>query len=599
MASVPLPQNLVPCGGLDNDQNGCQSVYPYSNSARVLCLKCQKLAQADLSEVDRAKIEAYRSCSKCGVSEQRRIQRADRAQGMFNAGTKPLVDVTNHKVGPTTSAQELTEIRGATKASRWTIIYQVRVDSKIDNTYGNQTYSAEAEEPLSLVLNGILEQVNLRWTKTDGHFIALTAKFCELAFKNNYRIPLEAATLTVRGLYMYYAGRNERVLALGKDTNTRTRGLAKGTFMEMEIIISKVDYLKSVRSMIPPDESDSDSEQVPSKRKSKGNGDQVAKRSKQAVVLTSRFAPQSAFSIAVPEDFIRYTVMECVIDSATGAATLDHSGGVKSGKMEIKTLAGIRAADLGKSKDVYKVNFLGEPGPWVAKKFFDVGQGSGKGLESNELNLCHDLVSQKRLATFRDLFMQSARENAAEVAEFTVSPAHMIVVQSRSGTDVNEAYLVEPLRTSTVVEKFSGTIGGSDGIPNKLSSTMAAFAHFILESTACRMAFTDLQGSFHYPHVGAAQELVLFDPMTHSLTGNTGVGDHGPAGIEDTIQTHKCSFMCGTMKLASVASLKATFDVEKGKLDDMEQSDAELEEERSRSGFVLNSSVATVATASE
>ncbi|KAJ7098702.1 kinase-like domain-containing protein, partial [Mycena belliarum] len=191
---------------------------------------------------------------------------------------------------------------------------------------------------------------------------------------------------------------------------------------------------------------------------------------------------------------------------------------------------------------------------FVAKVFFNIGQGRGKDLSQNELLLFKDMVRLKRLSFFRNQFMEAALDSGAEVSGgyFLVSDVFAIVVESRAGKKVNTTYLVEPLRSSTAVEKFSGTIGGSDNSTNKISSTMAALTHYILQSTACRLAFTDLQGSLHSGRPGAPRELVLFDPMTHSLSRQTGVGDHGPEGIDDTISTHRCSFMCKAMKLANM-----------------------------------------------
>ncbi|KAJ7085183.1 kinase-like domain-containing protein, partial [Mycena belliarum] len=191
---------------------------------------------------------------------------------------------------------------------------------------------------------------------------------------------------------------------------------------------------------------------------------------------------------------------------------------------------------------------------FVAKVFFNIGQGRGKNLAQNEMLLFKDMVRLKRLSFFRNQFMEAALDSGAEVSGgyFLVSDVFAIVVESRAGKKVNTTYLVEPLRSSTAVEKFSGTIGGSDNSTNKISSTMTALTHYILQSTACRLAFTDLQGSLHSGRPGAPRELVLFDPMTHSLSRQTGVGDHGPEGIDDTISTHRCSFMCKAMKLANM-----------------------------------------------
>ncbi|KAJ7231475.1 hypothetical protein B0H12DRAFT_1239951 [Mycena haematopus] len=537
------------------------------------------------------------------AKEALRRSRSERAQLMFGLiKPKPLADLSNHHIGPATSAQELSDIRLSNKSACWTV---VRVDNKIDSQFGISSYSVDPDETLPEVLNRILEHVNLKWTCLDGNYLSLTSKFCELGFKNNFRISPEAVTLTVKGLYQFYAARSDRVLALGKDNAKHTKGLAKGTYLEMELLVSKVEYLKNVQRLTDLDiEEDSDTEASSSgKRRKKSQELPLSKRSKTQEQLHTR-----SYLLCAPTDFLKFTTIDCNIDAETGIATLDETRTVKTGKMEKGSLSGIRQADIGKSKDVFKLTINGLPGTYAAKSFFDVGQGRGKGLEANEVLLLHDLVRLKRLGLFRDQFMQAARDTCAEVSNFNVSDAFAIVVRSQSGQDVNLAYLVEPLRSTTVVEKFSGTIGGSDNSPNQLSSTMSAFTHYILEKTACRFAITDLQGeysvfrvnlgfilhlvgSLHCARAGTSQEWILFDPMSHSLSGNTGVGDHGPTGIDDTIRTHKCSFVCRSMKLSNMASLKATFAAEKDKLDDMEVTSDDGKD--ALDGFVLRRAAAS------
>jgi hypothetical protein len=58
----------------------------------------------------------------------------------------------------------------------------------------------------------------------------------------------------------------------------------------------------------------------------------------------------------------------------------------------------------------------------------------------------------------------------------------------------NSTYLVEPFRSSSVVRKFSGTLGATVD-SDKLAMTILAFSHFILERTACTMAMVDTQGT--------------------------------------------------------------------------------------------------------
>jgi hypothetical protein len=59
---------------------------------------------------------------------------------------------------------------------------------------------------------------------------------------------------------------------------------------------------------------------------------------------------------------------------------------------------------------------------------------------------------------------------------------------------VTGVYLVELLRPSSAVLKFSGTLGQrlrSD----KRTGTILAFSHFVLDNTACQYMFCDLQGT--------------------------------------------------------------------------------------------------------
>lgn len=102
--------------------------------------------------------------------------------------------------------------------------------------------------------------------------------------------------------------------------------------------------------------------------------------------------------------------------------------------------------------------------------------------------------------------------------------------------EVSAVYLVEPLRLTTTVVKFSGTLGST--IRSDLRSlTVTAFAHYVAEQTACHYIFADIQGmgSFcvriqrlmpRFPTLGSNNSnangklsLTLFDPMTHTVEG--------------------------------------------------------------------------------
>jgi hypothetical protein len=92
-------------------------------------------------------------------------------------------------------------------------------------------------------------------------------------------------------------------------------------------------------------------------------------------------------------------------------------------------------------------------------------------------------------------------------------------------------YLVEPSWASSAVLKFSGTLG-MPHCSDRQSVTIMAFSHLVLENTACRYMFTDIQGKSMFTCLSVAyineesidqqnfvpnkSALTLFDPMTHT-----------------------------------------------------------------------------------
>ena len=59
--------------------------------------------------------------------------------------------------------------------------------------------------------------------------------------------------------------------------------------------------------------------------------------------------------------------------------------------------------------------------------------------------------------------------------------------------ELTGVYLVEPMRLTTTVVKFSGTLGSTTRTDLR-SLTITAFAHYVAHETACRYIFADIQG---------------------------------------------------------------------------------------------------------
>ncbi|KAJ7020146.1 kinase-like domain-containing protein [Mycena alexandri] len=226
------------------------------------------------------------------------------------------------------------------------------------------------------------------------------------------------------------------------------------------------------------------------------------------------------------------------------------------GHIETKPVI-LSLGDRGKSKDVYKFRIDGDPQPYAAKKVFDIGKGRNVEVTAslNQELLSRDLLRLKRLSWFHQAFVKLASSRGYdELAEFKVSDGFITLeafpppsddtVEDDNDEDCGFAYLVEPLR-STTVTKFTGTFGASTAT-DKLTSTVLAFSHYVMQDTACFLAFADLQGSRHN------RSLVLFDPMSHTIGGKSGTGDHGAEGIRQTIESHTCNLLCSGLNLSPV-----------------------------------------------
>jgi Alpha-kinase family len=81
------------------------------------------------------------------------------------------------------------------------------------------------------------------------------------------------------------------------------------------------------------------------------------------------------------------------------------------------------------------------------------------------------------------------------VSEFQVSDGFIadITVTPDSHSAEGNLYLVEPLRTSTRVRKFTGTMAQAKPT-DKAGVTIAAFTHWVIQDTACKLCFADVQG---------------------------------------------------------------------------------------------------------
>ncbi|KAJ7456354.1 hypothetical protein B0H11DRAFT_2244038 [Mycena galericulata] len=381
------------------------------------------------------------------------------------------------------------------------------------------------------LIDQIILHFNQHWTTMKNHPLRLKLDECSLRFPDNIDMDTCTLDMTIQEVYTFYQARPDRAV-VNVDSKLR---LPKGTSMVFELHINDKRYMERVTAM-----EGEDGEVVGGKRKRVATGSVANKHRGTTSTLASSFNTNVDYSILskIPlTSKVTFNIVHCEPDGTEGRHHLSKDDATKTGAIEVNTLI-LSMGDRGKSKDVHKFIIDGDSQPYVAKKIFDIGKGRDVEVTPtvNQDILSRDLIRLKRLSYFLERFLSLASAKGLdELAEFSVSDAFMILVETSASAAATEAeadaYLVEPMRASSVVKKFTGTFGSCQDT-DKLTCTILAFNHFIMQDTACLLAFADLQGSRH------KGSLVLFDPMTHTIPGKSGTGDHGPKGIRDTIESH-------------------------------------------------------------
>ncbi|KAJ6617370.1 hypothetical protein B0H10DRAFT_1878500 [Mycena sp. CBHHK59/15] len=205
--------------------------------------------------------------------------------------------------------------------------------------------------------------------------------------------------------------------------------------------------------------------------------------------------------------------------------------------------------DQGRTKKVYKVIYDGFP--WVAKRFSDVGAGEGHvEIQENREQLIKEATRLGRTGYFLKQFMAEAKRKGVdidqgisvtdfklgiEIVENGSAPSlasGISLEQYQAGSEVQDdsssdpgivIWLFEPRRSSKV-KHWSGTNEYPAWHQSKLGSTLNTFAHYVYLFSQESTVPADLQTATAVNENGDGIQ-VLFDMMTHTTDGSSGVGD--------------------------------------------------------------------------
>ncbi|THH30819.1 hypothetical protein EUX98_g3365 [Antrodiella citrinella] len=508
--------NTIPCGRNNNIDDGCMRIFSAmvvtDDTVIVLCQLCKKLREA--APESAAQIEStYKQCDGCGVcgtrvtnpcgscerqghgmlnasrqeaSDGRKLsmeQRIKRPLGgaagpLFQSGSSgspaapasPSRSVsaptsTSGHIGASANQQQLLNLRGNSGRKGFiTINYECRRSDhpkSIDSLIGTGCNQYDEDITMFSLQEVILKSVNAKWT-------------------TNFHQPLTIDEVELRG----------------------PKNLSMESVDDMSMTLTEW-YQKY--SALTDSEEDEEFLVTPKRRRG------------QSTALKSMFrpdAPSTATPLVVAATNIGFTRISCFINEDTSQHDLIETTNTEMGTISRAPLV-LSVADRGRTKDVYKLVISGST--YVAKKLVDIGNGrsSDIGFTDSLKFLSLDLIRLKRMAHFMGKFQSVAAEHGVETAKLLVSDAFIIKTKLHVDDVEHTAYLVEPLRMSTTVVKFSGTNTVAIGNDQK-TVTAGAFAHYVLADTACQYLFVDIQGSYDI-----GMNMVLFDPMTHTPAGYT------------------------------------------------------------------------------
>ncbi|KAJ7486809.1 kinase-like domain-containing protein, partial [Mycena latifolia] len=200
---------------------------------------------------------------------------------------------------------------------------------------------------------------------------------------------------------------------------------------------------------------------------------------------------------------------------------------------------------------------------YVAKRFFEIGNGRDVvSMEENSIQLANEMSRLAQGQWFLDKFYERVEETATQVSsggllaqeiigDCEPSPASDVTMEQfleSTSVSPNSAitWLLEPLRASSI-ERWSGTLEHPIHF-DKPGKTMDAFMHFSYVYSHRSLLFADLQSTVGRAPSGSKAS-ILFDVMTHTVTQNSGVGDHGSPGIMAILEGHICGAMCEGLEM--------------------------------------------------
>ncbi|KAJ3562109.1 hypothetical protein NP233_g9780 [Leucocoprinus birnbaumii] len=306
----------------------------------------------------------------------------------------------------------------------------------------------------------------------------------------------------------------------------------------------------------PRSESLADSQEHIAKQQQMSKGSNSGSNRRQ---ISSMFRPLPVDHLSKPvhkSSKIDFEKIICTIDNTTGQTSFTTLPDSFTGYIQENPFS------KGSMKNAYQLILSGANSDveYVAKRFFRLSDDTVNALSDEMAFGGSDVISQhnaqikaecsrlRQAKWFLEAFYSHCSTADITVdTRIAIADAFLLQEKTSGGPSVASGissyslgdegimWLVE-MRRSKEVNHYSGTLAHSSTGADLRRGTIYAFTHFAYGHSNESLVFADVQGS---PAViNGCDGVVLFDLMTHTSTGNSGVGDFGIRGIKSFIRDH-------------------------------------------------------------
>ncbi|KAJ7737569.1 kinase-like domain-containing protein [Mycena metata] len=241
---------------------------------------------------------------------------------------------------------------------------------------------------------------------------------------------------------------------------------------------------------------------------------------------------KSSFALAAPANRAAATSVtlffaEHTSDPETGVQSFNWSTtdvAAHSARIENESFS------KGRSKLVFRIQY--NDTTYVAKRYYTVG---------HDFEVTDFILAREGIVGSTDPFNPSPASGLTELGYGELSDDEKGELSISNGIITSVTWLLERERGNVQFRKYSGTLE-HPRYSDKQGATINAFQHFTYVNSNKALVLADIQSSESYDVSNKAA--ILFDLMSHTLTGDSGAGDHGDKGIQTLVDQHQCGQRC-------------------------------------------------------